>query len=215
MADRPDTGSVRDVLVAVMRQRRFILAVYAGILVAAVLALFVMPPRYRAATKVLVTSNRVEVSTSAERPTQLSRSEQISREELASQVEILRGWTLVERVVDDLGLQPQDAAPPERSLLGALFAAPVDAVRGVYYRFHALDDTATTPRSQLIEDLRQGVEVNALTNSNVIEIALKDKDAAFAADFVNRLTSVYVDWQAGMQREAAAQDFFTKQSDIL
>src|SRR5262249_4418415 len=48
-----------------------------------------------------------------------------------------------------------------------------------------------------------------------IEMAFTGLDPAWVRDFVNRLTNAYVDRQAQLQRETEAQDFFTKQSELL
>jgi uncharacterized protein involved in exopolysaccharide biosynthesis len=59
------------------------------------------------------------------------------------------------------------------------------------------------------------VEVGVVGRSNVIEVAFTGDDAAWAREFVNRLTVAYVDHHARLQQLSDAEDFFTRQSDVL
>ncbi len=209
--------SLREPVLAALRQRRLIVGVYVGIVATAVVAIFVLPPQYRAASKVLLTTNRAQISTSAERPTELIRNSQVGDAELNSQVEILRSRDLVEGVLRDLGMrdEPTDNANLLVRAARAVLGAPVALVQFAYRRLHGLPGDASTPLYWKAKDLLDAMEVSILKNSNVLEIALASPDPGWAREFVDRLTAAYVDRQAQLQQETEAEGFFTKQSEIL
>ena len=209
------SASLVDTLLVIVRQRRIILSVYAGVVATAVAGIFLLPPQYRAAAKVLLTSNRAQISTSAERPTELVRTS-VGDAELNSQLEVLRSRDLVEKVLLDMGVLNETGEQQGGSLLGAAVRAPVTLLSAAYRRFHGLEDVkASSPHSQLIADVQKGIEVAAVRNSNVIEVAYWGLDPTWTTEFANRLTNTYVERHSQMQRATEAEDFFTKQSELL
>jgi len=208
---------VHDALLVLVRQRRVVLGIWAGILVTATAAIFVLPPQYRAASKVLVTSNRAQISTSSERPTELIRTTQVGDAELNSQLEILRSRDLVESVLEDLERTQTPAGTPNRfvAAVRSALGAPVAVVRFAYRRLHGLDDDASAPLYWEVKRVSQSVDIAALKGSNVVEIGFTGPDPDWARVFVDRLTAAYVDRQAKMGRETEAETFFVQQSEIL
>jgi uncharacterized protein involved in exopolysaccharide biosynthesis len=183
----------------------------------AIAGLFVLPQHYRAAGKVLLTSNRANISTSAARPTELLRTSQVSPAELNSQLEIVRSRGLIESVLTDMGAVPVE---PEigtfTRILRAAVGAPGTLLKAAYRMLHGLEYVApATPLERLVLRILDATEASALKNTNVIEIAFSGEDPAWARDFVNRLSEAYVERQAKMQRETDAERFFTEQSEIL
>ncbi len=217
MEEGAASGIWRDALLVVMRQRRVIVTVYATIVATAAVSAFVIPPRYKASAKVLVTSNRAQISTTPERPTELIRASQVPDTEVNSQLEILRSRDLLETVVRDLKGQEKPAEAPNRVVRGlrALAAAPVTLMRAAYHRLHRLDQEPSTPFYWQVEAIRDELVVSTVRNANVIDIAFFSTDAEWAREVVERLTAAYVDRQAKMQRESEAESFFTQQSEIL
>jgi polysaccharide biosynthesis transport protein len=217
MDEHLHSASFRDVALIALRQRRLIAGVYVAIVVTALVAIFVLPPQYRAASKVLLTTNRAQISTSAERPTELIRNSQVGDAELNSQVEILRSRDLVEGVLRDLGVRDEPADNPNALVraVRAILASPVTLVEFAYRHAHGLDAEATTPLYWKVKSILAAIDVSILKSSNVIEIALAGPDPAWAREFIDRLTTAYVDRHAQLQQETEAEGFFTKQSEIL
>jgi uncharacterized protein involved in exopolysaccharide biosynthesis len=213
MEEQPSARSLRDLALVVVRQRHVIGAVYAAIVATAVAGVFLLPPHYRAAAKVLVTGNRAQISTSAERPTELIRSGSIGQPELNSQLEILRSRELVEQVLADMGVGSE--APAGRRLISRILGAPANLLRAAYRRLHGLHGIHESPTAAVATVVLETTETAALKNSNVIEIAFTGPDPQWARTFVERLTAAYIERQARMQREEDAENFFTRQSDIL
>jgi len=210
----PASASLAETLLVIVRQRRIILSVYAGVVATALAGIFLLPPQYRAAAKVLLTTNKAQISTSAERPTELVRTT-VGDAELNSQLEILRSRDLVEKVLLDMGVR-EETGEQGGSLLRAAVRAPATLLGDVYRRFHGLEDVeASGAHSRLIANIQKGIEVSAVRNSNVIEVAYWGLDPTWTAEFANHLTNEYVERHSQMQRETEAQDFFTKQSELL
>src|SRR5262249_14231844 len=220
MDERPlnqssDAGTFTDALVVVVRQRRISLTVYAGVVATAVAGIFLLPPQYRAAAKVLLTSNRAQISTSAERPTELVRMT-VGDAELNSELEILRSRDLVEKVLLDMGVSGEGEKQHGGSLVRAAVQAPVTLLRAAYRRLHGLENMEeNSAHSRFIADVLKGIEATGIRNSNVIEVAYWGGDPVWTTDFVNRLTNAYVEHHAQMQRATEAEGFFTKQSELL
>ena len=209
----PASASLAETLLVIVRQRRIILSVYAGVVATALAGIFLLPPQYRAAAKVLLTTNKAQISTSAERPTELVRTT-VGDAELNSQLEILRSRDLVEKVLLDMGVREETGEGG--SLLGAAVRAPATLLGDVYRRFHGLEDVeASSAHSRLIANIQKGIEVSAVRNSNVIEVAYWGLDPTWTTAFANHLTNEYVEHHSQMQRQTEAEDFFTKQSELL
>jgi succinoglycan biosynthesis transport protein ExoP len=217
MDERTVTPGIAELLLILVRQRRVILAVYAGVLVVALVGVFLIPPQYRASAKVLLTTDRAQISTSPDRPTEIVRTNQVSEAEINSQLQIFTSREVVEGVLRDMGVEPASAEPEQRpSLLATIVGAPRALIRRVYRGVHGLRDVA--PSSPLYWEVRWVLErlsVAQLGNSNVLQIALVETDPVWAADFVNRLTTAYVERHARMQQVTEAEDFFTRQSELL
>jgi uncharacterized protein involved in exopolysaccharide biosynthesis len=216
--DRDETALpiLRDLVRAVFRHRRMAVAVYAGIVATAMIAIFVLPPQYRAASEVLVTANTARVSTSAEKPTEFTRATPEGDAALNSQVELVRSRALIATVLRDLGA---DAEPPPGNIvvriLRAVVGLPLAVVGGAYRWVHGLTDEADRPLSWSVKSVLESTDVQVVKGSNVIEIAFQGTDAYWARAFVDRLTSAYVERQAELQSEGDAEAFFTKQVAVL
>jgi uncharacterized protein involved in exopolysaccharide biosynthesis len=216
--DRDETGLaiLRDMVRAVFRHRRMAVLVYVGIVATAAIAIFVLPPQYRAVSEVLVTSNSARVSTSPEKPTEFVRATPEGDAALNSQVELVRSRALLATVLRDLGA---DAEPPPANvvvrLLRAIVAVPIVAVREAYRWVHGLTAQPDEPVYSKVKDVLEGMDVQVVKGSNVIEIAYQGSDPAWARAFVARLTGAYVDRTAELQSESDAESFFNKQVGLL
>jgi uncharacterized protein involved in exopolysaccharide biosynthesis len=175
--------SMPAVVLLCLRRRRLILGVAAAAVVAGAAWVVLAPVSYRARAKVLITTNQVNISSSADRSTEFLRRTTLSPEELNSQIEILRSATLVKGVLDDMAAH-----------------APGGAGRAT---------------EGSVADVLGAVDAAIVGRSNVIEISFTGRDPARTRDFVNRLTAAYVDRHARLQQSRDAEDFFTRQSDVL
>jgi uncharacterized protein involved in exopolysaccharide biosynthesis len=204
----------RDLLLVVARRRGLIAAVYAAVVISALAGAFLVAPEYRAAAKILFTSDRAQLSTSSDRTTELMRTSMVSEAEMNSQLQIIRGRELVEQVLRDMA-DPEavpDTEPRDLGSFGRLFGL----LRSGYRRLHHLEEIeANDPYYWTARRVMSGLGAARLGGSNIIEVAYVGLDPRWARDFVARLTQAYVDRHASLQRIMAAEDFFTQQSRIL
>jgi uncharacterized protein involved in exopolysaccharide biosynthesis len=198
------------------RRWKLITGVYVGIVVAAVLGIFVLPPVYRTAGKILLTTDRAEVSGSDHAPS-LVRTDDVSEGEINSQLQILRSRELVDSVLADMKPPKEDDEPAQSdSVLARVLHAPVSLIRGAYQRLHKIDNLE--PDSPLYWQTRDVLDRLETTNthpSNIIDVAYMSSDPAWAQEFVNRLMQAYVEHHAKLLQITEAQDFFNQQSEIL
>jgi uncharacterized protein involved in exopolysaccharide biosynthesis len=208
---------IQEAIASVFRRWKLILGAYLGIVLVAVFGIFVIPPTYRAAGKILFTTDRAEISTSADRGTELVRTSQVSESEMNSQLQILRSRELVDGVLADMEPPKEDDAPPaDGSWFGRALGAPVTLARNAYKRMHGIDNLKNDDplywRSRGVVD---HLETTNEKPSNIVEIGYVSSDPAWAKDFVNRLMQAYVEHHAQMQQISEAQEFFNSQSELL
>jgi uncharacterized protein involved in exopolysaccharide biosynthesis len=205
--------TTREVILALARRWRLIVAIHATILVLTGLFAFLEAPQYRAFTRILFTSDRAQISTSSERPTELVRTSQVPESEMNSQVEILQSRDLVEEVLRELGVEPGNKAPGFFAWAADL---PRRLLRAPYRSFHNLDDVeASSPLYWKSLTTLESIDVSRIPNSNLVEVGFTSASPNWARDFVNKLTGTYVERYAHLQRIQEAEDFFTKQSELL
>ncbi len=205
--------SARDVVLLLIRRWRLIVPIYAAVLVFALFSMFMTPPAYRASAKILLTTDRADVSTSADRPTELVRTSQVSDTEMSSQLEILKSQSLIEDVLRQM-------APPPGAADDASFSItdlPKRLLRGLYRRIHHLDagSEERDPIYWFAREILDRVDVDRVKGSNIVEIGLTDGNPVWARDFVSALTAAYVERHAKMQQVSEAETFFAEQSDLL
>src|SRR5262245_7842464 len=208
---------IKEAIAAVFRCWKLILGADLGIILVAVFGIFVIPPTYRAAGKILFTTDRAEISTSPDRGTELVRTSQVSESEMNSQLQILRSRELIDSVLADM--QPpkeEDDAPADDSWLGRALHAPVTLARNAYKRLHGLDNLKNDdPLYWRSRGALDHLETLNEKPSNIVEVGFVSSDPAWAQDFVNRLMQAYVEHHAQMQQISEAQEFFNSQSDLL
>ncbi len=208
---------LRDAVHGVFRRWKLIVGAYLGIVLTAVFGIFVIPPTYRAAGKILLTTDRAEISTDPNRGTELVRTNQVADGEMNSQLDILRSRELIDGVL--AGMQPPKEAeepPADASSLGRLLHAPASYARGLYKRLHGLDKLETDdPFYWRTLGVLEQLETSNARPSSIIDVAFVSPDPAWAQEFVNRLMQAYVEHHAEMQQITEAQNFFNQQSELL
>lgn len=204
---------LRDVAETVSRQWRFIVTVFGTILAIAMVGSLFLQPSYRAASRILLTSNRASISTSPDRPSNLERSNDVSDTDIGSQVEIIGSVDMVAATLRDMGVPP---VVPQESLISKIIHFPkqvLDQLMGSGATRPAIEKD--DPMHTLAVGVAAGMEVAVVKRSNIIEIGYTARDPVWARDFVNRLTSIYLDRHALLRQTSGAEDFFNRQSDFL
>src|SRR5262245_13563026 len=215
--EQPVLTLVQEAIQGVFRRRKLITGVYLGIVVTAISGIFVLPPIYHTAGKILLTTDRAEVSGSDRAPA-LVRTDDVSEGEINSQLQILRSRELVDSVLADMKPPKEDDDEPVQSdtWIARVLHAPAAFIRASYKRLHKIDNLK--PDSPLYWQTRDVLGRLSTSNahpSNIIDVGYMSSDPAWAQDFVNRLMQAYVEHHAKLQQITEAQDFFTQQSELL
>jgi uncharacterized protein involved in exopolysaccharide biosynthesis len=207
----------REAAHGVFRRWKLILGIYLGIVVMAVSGIFVLPPIYRTAGKILLTTDRAEVSAGDKAPS-LVRTDEVSEGEINSQVQILKSRELIDQVLADMKPPKDDdeEAAASDSWFAHLLHMPAALVRTAYKRLHHIDNLKPgSPLYWQTRDVLARLDASNTHPSNIIDVGYVSSDPAWAQDFVNRLMEAYVEHHAKMQQISEAQDFFSQQSELL
>jgi uncharacterized protein involved in exopolysaccharide biosynthesis len=208
---------VQEAIQGVFRRWKLITGVYLGIVVTAVFGIFVLPPVYRTAGKILLTTDRAEVS-AGDRAPSLVRTDDVSEGEINSQLQILRSREVIDSVLADMKPPKEDDDEPVQSdsLVARVLHAPASLIRTAYKRLHNIDNLKPeTPLYWQTRDVLARLETSNAHPSNIIDVGYMSSDPAWAQEFVNRLMRAYVEHHAKLQQITEAQDFFNAQSEIL
>src|SRR5262249_5600226 len=103
---------VQEGVQGIFRRWKLITGVYVGIVVTAVFGIFVLSPVYRTAGKILLTTDRAEVSSSDRAPS-LVRTDDVSEGEMNSQLQILRSRELIDGVLADMKPPKEEDKQPQ------------------------------------------------------------------------------------------------------
>ena len=208
---------LQEALAAIGRRWRLVAGVYFGVVSTAIVGIFLMPPTYRAAGKILLSTDRAEISTRADRGTELVRTNQVSDSEINSQLQILRSRELIESVLASMDAPaPSEGDGVSPSWLRRMLHAPSAFVRSAYRRMHGIEElTGDDPLYWRTRNVLAYLETTSVRSSSVVEVAFAGSDPAWAQELVNRLMSAYVEHHAKMQQISDAQEFFEEQSVLL
>ncbi len=208
---------VQEAVQGVFRRWKLITGVYLGIVVTAVFGIFVLPPVYRTAGKILLTTDRAEVSGGEHAPS-LVRTDEVSDGEINSQLQILRSREVIDSVLADMKPPKEDDDEPAKSdsLVARVLHAPASFIRTAYKRLHNIDNLKPdSPLYWQTRDVLGRLETSNAHPSNIIDVGYMSSDPAWAQEFVNRLMRAYVEHHAKLQQITEAQDFFNEQSELL
>lgn len=217
MDERTAVPSLNELLLVLFRRQRLILTIYGSVVLIAIASIFILPPNYRAASKVLLTSNRAQISTSSEKPTELIRGTSIGQPEINSEVEILHSRDLISEVLKAMTIAEAEgeAAGQLGRTVRAIAALPARSLNWIYRRLHPKSDASGSPLYWRVTAILLNLEVAPVRASNVLEIAFTGPDPIWARQLVDRVTNAYLERHASMQREGEAEGFFTSQSELL
>jgi polysaccharide biosynthesis transport protein len=206
----------REAAHGILRRWKLIVGVYLGIVLVAVSGIFVLPPIYRTAGKILLTTDRAEVSAGDKAPS-LVRTDEVSEGEINSQVQILKSRELIDQVLADMKPPKEDDDDvPSDSRFARILHAPASFIRTAYKRLHNIDNLKPgSPLYWQTRDVLDRLDASNAHPSNIIDVGYVSSDPEWAQDFVNRLMKAYVEHHAKMQQISEAQDFFNEQSELL
>ena len=192
--------SFRDFLTAVFKRKNHIFLFFIITVGAVVSITFLIEPKYRATTQLLVKIGRQNVynlpSSAGERIVNSNLTNQIN-----SAIELLKSRSLAEKALNKLG--PYTVYPMKESPDGEESRRPVKEF---------------SKRSDLAKKLlkfRKELSIEGIKKSNIIEISFKHKNPEIAADVVNIFGETYLDEHIQIYKNTRSLIFFKYQSQDL
>jgi uncharacterized protein involved in exopolysaccharide biosynthesis len=194
---QPPLTQLRDVLTVGLRHRRLVIFSFLGLMAGVLLSLFLLPPRYKATTKILVKRERADfVVTPDTSGAQQPAPAAVSETDLNSEIELMKSQDLLERVVAICGLQK----PTGRSRLGTWLHLSNEANRS--------HDALTTA----VRDLQGSMDMGVLPKTSLISVSYEDSDPQRAAHVLDVFANSYMEKHLAVHRPAGTLAFFREQS---
>jgi capsular exopolysaccharide synthesis family protein len=224
---RQQKGTLRDLLYVLFGHKWKIL-IFAILLFSAVTVMtFLRPNIYRSEAQLLLRLGRESVAldptASIGEITHINRSYDW---EINSELQILKSRDIAERVVDELGVEAfehkQEAAAPDANSS----VAPKPVNQTLQTAKEVLNAIETGPakltarvglaqplseREKAVRKLLDNIQIKAVQNANVINLAYEEQSPTFAADVLTEFIQAYLEKHLAVYCIADSQRFFEQQ----
>jgi uncharacterized protein involved in exopolysaccharide biosynthesis len=202
------TFSLRDILNVVFKRKAQILLVFVTVVSAVSFWTLLAIPAYEAAAQLLVKMGRESIfipATGNMNPVINNDRE----ERINSEIEILKSRALTEKVVAALGPMViyENLKDDNRGILDQLIP---DADAHI-----SPDEIAALKFEKAVANLNEALQVEAIKDSNVIQINFKHENPYMTARVVNNLADIYLDHHLEIHKTHKSVKFFQDQSQLL
>lgn len=211
--------SLRDLLNVVFRRKWSVITIIsAGMIGVLVWMLCIRTESYESRARILIRIGH-EQSTASTIGTSAVMITGDRTQDVNSEVNILQSTDLLEALIDRLHLdKPGPPKPPPQQLLARIRYEVKNTI-------HAVRDweentaiklglrQALTPREKVLDNLRQGLTVEAERNSNIVTVLLAVPDREASAPILNNLVDLYQTFRLKLYRDPGAPEFFRQESD--
>ena len=171
---------------------------FLGVFLGAVLAVFMLPVRYRANTKILVKRERLDPLVTPDSSSALPQMPSgVTETELNSEVELMNSLDLLRRVVTTCGLQNPVSRSGWRSWLR---------------RSRGPEDPQNV-LAAAVRKLQGALKVEALPKTSIISVTYEASNPQEAAQVPNTLVNLYMEKQMAVHRPAGTFEFFQEQTE--
>lgn len=198
--------SLRDILRVLFKRKIQILVFFTVTVCAVAVGSLTTKPTYEAAAQILVKIGRENIyvptlpaGTFTNPVIKFNQEEQIN-----SEIAILKSLFLAQNVAESIGPSViyEDSNGAAQGLLrGLLRGQPAD--------------TKVSPVQRAAAKLQQGLTIEPVKKSDVINISFKHSDPDIAARVVNALVSLYLDRHLQVYKNPQSYTFFDEQSQIM
>lgn len=194
--------TLRDFLFIVFSKKHVLLGVLALTIVVAMAVALLASPVYEVSSEVLIKPRLDDaLQTVADRG--VARTSPVQPEDINSEIAIFYTDTLLRQVVKDLKLYETNPNWVTRARL---------AIKDFMIEIGLSDKE--DPVDKAIETLREDLEVEAVTGSNVIRVTLSGEDPQKVAATVNSLVAAFIDRHIKVYREEGSLKFFQQQAAL-
>lgn len=199
--------SFRDILHVIFKYQLHVALIFFCIVSIVTTISLMMPKVYQAGAKVMVRFGRENVYMPTTPTLQGSQPLILdySREELVnSEIEILSGRNLIERVISDLGVYTIYPELKEEGGIGDLLFDRTDPAKREEEAF-----AAATLRFE------KDFSVAAVKKSNIIELSYQHSDPVMAAQVLNKVIDVFLEFHLKVYKNPQEYQFFDNQVALL
>ena len=194
---QPPLIQMRDLVAVGLRHRRLVTFSFLGLMAGVVLALFMLPPRYKASTKILVKRERADLVVTAD-PSNVAQQPPVavSETDLNSEIELMKSQDLLEKVVTTCGLD-------KLSTHSSWFS---------WLHFSKGKDDSQENLSAAVRDLTKSVDLGVLPKTSLISITYEDTDPQRSAHVLDTFVNTYMEKHLAAHRPAGTLAFFREQT---
>jgi uncharacterized protein involved in exopolysaccharide biosynthesis len=214
-----------DYLRVIFKRKVLIVSVFLAVTAGLSISVFRQPIFYEVSGKLLVQRARAELLLT---PAVAGAGYGMilpQQQDLTAEVELLKSPSLSRIVVKKLGIyrEPETASAPEPVLLAGLLPFPNSLTAWLPPWLSTwLSESATAPEAPPARNtpspldraaaaISRGLTVQAIPNSNVIEVRYRTTEPSKAVDVVNTLLTSYLDRYLEVRRTPGVTEFFTEQ----
>jgi uncharacterized protein involved in exopolysaccharide biosynthesis len=194
---RPPLTQLRDLVSIGLRHRRLVTISFLGLMAGVLLSLFLLPPRYKATTKILVKRERADFVVTADRSdTQQQAPMAVSETDLNSEIELMKSQDLLEKVVTLCGLQN------------------LSSHSGWFGWLHFSNGSEDSHKvvSAAARDMAKSMDLGLLPKTSLISVTYEDSDPQRAAHVLDTFVNSYMEKHLAVHRPAGTLAFFREQT---
>ena len=207
--------SVRDLLHVLRLRSSFALLLFLLIFAGIVLGTYARRPAFDSTAKLLMSFEGVGISLSRAEY-QLGTAQVQAVEVLTSQGEILMSRTLVERVIDELGVEAL-RDPPPKSLLGRIIGGVTgfagNTVQSVLVRLGL--STPMSERDALVEQLSKSLAVYPVRQSQIMEVSVRWRRPQIAQLLLDKVVQTYLQMSKDIAQGSDSYEAYAEQTKRL
>ena len=189
--NRSLSHTLRDIVAIGFRHKRVMILCFLGIFLGALLSALVLPPSYRAETKILVKKERVDPVVSPQQTAPMMLKDSVSEEELNSEVELIGSEDVLRKVVLDCGLEQK------KSLLSRL----------------GIGQSEETRIAKATRRLKADLAIEAVKKSNMISVSYESQNPQLAAKVLDTLNAAYIQKHLEVHHPTGQAKFFDQETE--
>jgi uncharacterized protein involved in exopolysaccharide biosynthesis len=188
----PFAFTLRDVVAIVFRHTRVLVLCFGGVMLGTVLVAVLMPPNYRAETRILVKHERVDPVVSSEQSLPTQGRDEVTEEQLNSEAALITSDDVLRQTVLACSLQKS-----HKSLTAWLFGR-----------------TEEQKIAKAVDALKSNVKVEPIRKSNLISVSYESSDPKQAAEVLSSIAKGYISKHLEVHRPPGQLKFFEQETEL-
>ena len=200
--------SLRDTLFVVFSKKHVFISIFIAIVVVTNAIAWLYPKVYEVSATILIKPT-VESSLQYDVPPRALQSDPVTPEMINSEIGIILSQELLRKVV--IALDLADVREPD-NILGWVIYKIKSAKRYIWIKLGLSHESE--PIDIAVNDLRDSLDVQPLTLSNLIQVSMAGHNPEEITQIVNTVADNYIDRHIEVHQSQAGSKFFNKQSEV-